>query len=136
MEKKFNRNIILHVNKFQQQILYPVLISCAIACIVTIFCFIFLLAKITDTDVLWNIDIKKFEMLVPWMMMFIAYVLLFIVFWTYHTSNKLVGPYERILRELDEVVAGTRKTPIGTRKGDALFEELLKRINVLIEKLK
>jgi len=61
--------------------------------------------------------------------------MLLVVFWTYFASNKIVGPYERILRELDAILDGGPKKAIGTRKGDEMFSEILKRINVLIEKL-
>ena len=48
-------------------------------------------------------------------------------------SNSIVGPYERVLRELDDVLSGQKKDHIGTRKNDELFGEMVKRINALIK---
>ena len=135
MAQKFKRNLILHVNKYQKQILYPVFLACAFACILTIFCFVFILARVTNASTIGPIRMSDLQNFMPWMMILIAYVILFVVFWTYYISNKIVGPHERILRELDEDIEGKRPGPISTRQGDEMFEQLLKRINALIAKI-
>jgi nitrogen fixation/metabolism regulation signal transduction histidine kinase len=55
--------------------------------------------------------------------------------WTYYVSNKIVGPFERVLREVDDILAGKGKNKIGIRSKDGMFEELVKRINALVERL-
>ena len=132
--KLFKRNIILNINRFQRLILIPVLIASSIACIISIICLIYLLADITETKKIGMIRFEDLQLYIPWLMMGISYLLLFVVFWTYYTSNKIVGPHERVIRELDETIAGKRKGPITHRPGDEMFHELLTRINVLIEK--
>ncbi len=62
-------------------------------------------------------------------------ILIFLIFWTYYVSNKLLGSYNRIIRDLDNIVDGNKKELLGTRKGDTVFEGLLERINALIKKL-
>ncbi len=50
-------------------------------------------------------------------------------------SHRMVGPYGRIVRELDECIAGTRAGPLKLRQADA-FEPLVDRINTILKKLK
>ena len=63
-----------------------------------------------------------------------AVSVLAVIFWTFRISNRYLGPYERVINDLDDVLSGAKKGHIMTRKGDVIFEELLKRINALIEK--
>lgn len=53
--------------------------------------------------------------------------------WVYAASNRWVGPFQRILNEMDAVIAGKGKRMITVRKDDMLANDLLKRINVLID---
>jgi|GEM_PF-1715547 len=48
-------------------------------------------------------------------------------------SQDVVGPFDRINRELDDIIAGRSKRTIVVRPRDKLAQELLKRVNVLIE---
>jgi len=50
-------------------------------------------------------------------------------------SSDLVGAFERITRELDEVIEGKEKKIIRARIPDELANELLKRINILIQRI-
>lgn len=47
-------------------------------------------------------------------------------------SLRIVGPFDRIIRELDEHIEGKRKGAIVLRKDDK-FEPLVKRINKLLK---
>jgi len=49
-------------------------------------------------------------------------------------SRNMVGAFERIVRELDEVIEGKRVGPLTARRYDVLAKDLLQRVNVLIEK--
>ena len=55
--------------------------------------------------------------------------------WAYAVSNDVVGPFDRIIRELDEVIDGGARQPITVRQRDELAHELLKRVNVLVKNL-
>jgi sensor histidine kinase YesM len=48
-------------------------------------------------------------------------------------SHNMIGAYGRITRELDEIIAGRSQKKINCRPHDTLTQDLLKRINVLVE---
>jgi len=52
---------------------------------------------------------------------------------SFKMTNNLLGPVSRIINELDKVIDGSRKKTITARPADELANELLKRINVLVE---
>lgn len=54
-------------------------------------------------------------------------------YWAYRITNKVLGPYERILRELDKVVDGRSRRALTVRDGDEMFAQLIERINVLMK---
>ena len=135
MAKKFKRNLFLNVNRFQKNILYPVLISCAVVCLLGLVCLGYLYAKPFKSVSYQTSGYHALHFSIPWFLLVISFVLFFIVIWTYYISNKMVGPYERVLRELDDILAGKKKQPVYARKGDEIFQELLKRINALIERI-
>ena len=45
----------------------------------------------------------------------------------------VIGPIDRINRELDDIIAGRSKKKIVVRPKDRMAQDLLKRVNVLIE---
>ena len=57
-----------------------------------------------------------------------------IMFFAHKITHRTVGPFDRIVRELDENIAGKRKSRIVLRKNDK-FWPLVDRINTLIDKL-
>lgn len=59
----------------------------------------------------------------------------FIWMWAWEVSHRLVGPLDRLCRELDERIAGKKKGYIFFRRGDYLAV-LVGRINALLERLK
>ncbi len=48
-------------------------------------------------------------------------------------SHHIVGPFGRINKELDDIIAGKSKKLITSRPGDDLAASLLKRVNILVE---
>lgn len=58
-----------------------------------------------------------------------------ILAWGYLVSRDMVGAFVRILRELDEIIAGGERKRISARQQDDLASELLNRINILIDNL-
>ena len=62
-------------------------------------------------------------------------VLAGVLFLSFSISLQLVGAFERIIRELDDVIAGKTNKPLKARPKDELANELLKRINVFIANL-
>ena len=58
-----------------------------------------------------------------------------IVFLAHSLAQRIVGPFERIIREIDDFLSGTAGGQIHIRKGDK-FQPLVDRINSLMEKAK
>ncbi len=147
LTQQFKRLLFLNVNKYQQQILLPALIICLIACAgvfyalyyihyinenVAVVCHLDMLQM--TRDVPWFIKMHSFNKVVPWILFGMTTLLLIVVCWMFYVSNKLLGPSIRVLKELDDILSGQRKDPIGARPGDEFFKELLSRINALIQK--
>ena len=59
----------------------------------------------------------------------------FITIRAYKVSNRLLGCFERILKELDDVAEGKQKKHIHVRPDDELAGDLLKKINAIIDRL-
>jgi hypothetical protein len=53
--------------------------------------------------------------------------------WAFKIAHELLGAFNRIIKELDEVIEGRRTKSISARPEDGLAQELLKRINVLAQ---
>ena len=64
----------------------------------------------------------------------LVYYFLIVGIIAYRFIHKLVGPFPRILKELDEKIAGKSRSLIYLRQGD-YAKELVSRLNALIEKL-
>jgi len=134
LSKKLARNIITHLNKFQKQIIFPVLIACLSSCVSTLMCVAYI--YFPDDYMIFNgITIEKLRFYIPWILIFTSSLLVVVIFWTYYMSNKLVGPYERIMRDLDKIAEGQSKEALTTRKGDEMFEDLVNRINAIVKKI-
>ena len=58
-----------------------------------------------------------------------------ILFLAYKITHRIVGPFDRIVRELDDHLAGRRSGLITLRKDDR-FLPLVTKINALLQKLK
>ncbi len=147
MAKQLKRLLFVNVNKYQQQILFPALIICLVACAGVFYTLYYInyvdknLAVVCHIDVTqlskdipWFMQMHSFNKVVPWILFGMTTVLLIVICWMFFVSNKILGPSNRILKELDDILSGKRQDPIGTRQGDEFFEELLKRINALIQK--
>jgi len=130
--KKLKRKALFHVNKFQRNLFYPVVIAFFLGCIVSWLSIVYVLIG----DYLSNPDLFRFQQIIPTLLSLVTVLMIVIVFWMLRISGRYFGAYERIITELDQVLAGKVKAPLKTRKGDIIFEDLLKRINVLIEQMK
>lgn len=61
-------------------------------------------------------------------------VIVFILVIAYRISHSIVGPYDRIIREMNESLNGQRKGPISLRKNDR-FWPLVCAINDILHKM-
>ena len=76
----------------------------------------------------------QFQTAIQFFLLVILIMLIFIILWIYHQTNKIIGPHDRIIRELDEIILGKRKDALTVRKDDDMFGELVDRINTIIGK--
>jgi len=60
---------------------------------------------------------------------------IFILIFAHHVTHRTVGPFDRILRELDQILEGTKQDKIVLRSKDK-FSPLVDKINQLVEKTK
>ncbi len=136
MPEKINRNIILNVNKFQKLIIYPILAFSAIAGLMVYLSLEYnVRVSINPNEqTILNIDITQYREALPYMLIAIAVMLISIVIWTYYISNRIVGPHDRIVKELDGILDGKQTGPLTVRKDDKMFSEIVSRINRLIDK--
>lgn len=126
-----NKRSLVQVNKFQKLIIVPIIIFCAIAGIMvylTLEYNIRISINPKEATIL-SIDALQFKEAVPYMIISIAAMLICIVGWTYYITNRIVGPHNRIIKELDDLIDGSKEGPITVRKDDKMFSELVSRIN-------
>jgi hypothetical protein len=129
----FKRKIFFHLNEHQKGLLYPVLLSCLMGCIVLL---LFLDYFYFDqSSIIHDFTFSHLKTLVVWFFPIGGIFLLLVAFLIVYISNKLVGPYERIVRELDDILSGKGRKMLVVRQGDKMFAELIKRINGLIQRL-
>ena len=65
----------------------------------------------------------------------IPIAILIILYLAFRISHKIVGPFDRIIRELDERLRRIKSGPIILRKDDK-FSPLVEKINQILEKIK
>ena len=134
MAEAYKRKLIGNTNKYQHQIVLATFILPLTYCLVIYF--LILLMENDLTRVLTsNAATPNAALIYRWMgvLTLCLIALLFaLLAWSYVLSKRIVGPFGRIIRELDEVLEGKRKTPIKARPKDILANELLERVNVLI----
>ena len=136
MSEDKRRSIILYTNRFQKLILYPILVFSLIATVMIYLCLEYnIRISINPKESMILIfDAAQLREAVPYMLIGVAFMLMCVIMWTYYISHRIVGPHNRIIVELDEIIKGTRTEPLSVRKDDKMFSELIDRINTLIKK--
>jgi len=128
--RKLKRMTIFHVSKTQKIFFYPVIVAFFLGCIVAWLTLTYFIIG----EYLVDPAIDRLQRIIPILLSVATISMFAVVFWTFRISKRHFGSYDRIIGELDDVLNGKRKGPLRTRKGDVIFEELLKRINILIKK--
>ena len=136
MTDKTQRSLLLNTNKFEKLIIYPTLIFCLLAALLVFLCLEYnvRISVYPRESTILNIDTAQFREAIPYMLIGISLILICIISWTYYVVNKIVGPHDRIIKELEEVIEGKKTDALTVRKDDKMFAELLDKINKLIEK--
>ena len=138
MNDKTDRALLFKTNKFQKLIIYPTVIFCIVAAVLVYICLEYniRISIYSDEPYVLGMDADKLRHAIPMILVGIALMLVCIIAWSYYIANKIAGPHERILKELDEVIEGYRKDELTVRKDDKMFAELLEKINVIIARQK
>jgi len=133
--KKKSRLFFVVANKYQREIILLAFIP-SVLIFLSFIAIVFIGNPIVSNAVLhtsfFNVQnlINHFSVLIIFLICFYfisCMVLTFII------SDRMVGAFDRIVRELDEVIAGRSQKLIKSRPEDTLSKDLIKRINVLIE---
>jgi len=128
--RKIKRTTIFHVSKSQRVFFYPVIIAFFLGCIVAWLTLTYFLIG----EYLADPAMDQLQRAIPILLTVATISMFAVIFWTLRISNRHFGSYDRVIGDLDDVLSGAKKEPLTTRKGDVIFEELLKRINALIKK--
>ncbi len=126
-----------YMNKYQRQIIvlafYPTLVTC-----ISILILAKLFYKQLVNIIVYNSTASSIHFINQWgsLTTFIVWCLFVLVLiWGYSISQKMVGAFIRVLRELDTIIEGGERKHIAVRQKDDLASELLQRINILIDNL-
>ncbi len=133
MAKAYKRNFFTHINRFQKTLLYSVLVPCFIGCIIILLSLDYLYY---DYGAFLNrYEYRHFKYVILFLLPTIAFILFSVSLVIFYASNKIVGPYERIISEMDAMIEKGERKPLSVRKGDQMFDELLKRFNKLMDRV-
>ena len=135
MINAMKRKLFLNINRFQRPILYLTVAATFVTVVILAISVSFLSYDIADMIIHSTKEIPTTKLAVSFVLMILPLSYLAIIYFSLRISNKLVGSMERILKELDEIIEKREKKHLTVRKGDDLVQELLKRINTLIDKM-
>ena len=130
------RKNFFHINKYERRILQAAILPTLIVCLGVSAFLIYFFRELINVMV-HHSPAFGVEFLNQWA------TIIFLVIWaifalglllTFDVAKNTVGPFERIIRELDEIIEKRQPKQIRARDHDELAKELLKRINTLIKK--
>jgi len=146
--KKHKRRLFLNVNKFQRRILYPALFFCFVSFFLSFFNLLYAGYLEHSLNRIHTLGVDNLQMVIPWYYSLLSYkialpwflfsaltMLCLMVYWIYYVSSKIIGPYDRILKGLDNIIDGDKEHKLSVRKKDEMFDELVKKINTLCKKI-
>ncbi|MDD5614021.1 MAG: hypothetical protein PHQ54_02995 [Candidatus Omnitrophica bacterium] len=133
-----NRRKRLFANRFHRQIFILVALAALLPMIITTIALYYLIFGITASEIGLP-EIVAYYILpaakkVTFIILIISPVVIAaILLISNRMTHSILGPYERIVRELDEHLQNKRKGPIKLRKSDK-FSSLVEKINILLSK--
>ncbi|MDD5044901.1 MAG: hypothetical protein PHU91_02575 [Candidatus Omnitrophica bacterium] len=137
-EKESNKRKYIFANKLHRQIFQLVSLAALLPAIILIVGLYYLIFGITASEmaipeaIAYNI-IPAAKKVVVVLLIATPVIITAILFWAYKISHTIIGPFDRIVRELDERVEGKIIGHILVRKKDK-FWPLVEKINKLIDK--
>lgn len=135
-----NRRIRSFANKLHRQTFLLVFIAALTPTAIATICLYYLIFGITSMQMIipeaiaYNI-IPAAKTVSTILLVATPAVIIVILFFAYRITHTIVGPFDRIVREIDEVATGKKEGHIIIRKKDK-FWPLVEAINKLIDKIK
>ncbi|MBF0216239.1 MAG: hypothetical protein HQL30_04510 [Candidatus Omnitrophica bacterium] len=136
--KNQNKRKNVFANKMHQDILLLVLVSSLAPTVLVTISLYFLIFGITANQIgipesiAYNV-LPAAQKVVVVLAIAMPILILTILFFAHKISHMIVGPFDRIVRELGECVTGTKKTHIYLRDNDK-FWPMVSAINKLLDK--
>ncbi|MDP1853184.1 MAG: hypothetical protein Q8L26_03115 [Candidatus Omnitrophota bacterium] len=141
MKKNENRRKRrIFANQLHKEVLLLVFLAAIIPVIIVSLCLYYLIFNITASEIgipefiAYNI-IPAAQKVTLILLVSAPTIIFLILIFAYKVSHKIVGPFDRIIRELDEIIEGKKKNHIALRKSDK-FCPLVEKINKLLDKAK
>lgn len=130
------RNVFLTANKYQDKIILLSFFPSAF--IFLAFIAIVFIGNPIITKAVFHTSIASVTNLVyiftGAIIFLLCLIILLAIMLSFVISHHLVGPFGRIIKEMDDVIEGkSQRMLITSRPGDELAADLLKRINILVE---
>ena len=135
MSAMLRRQIILRANKYERQIIDRIALAFLIIISILAACIFYIYTDFTNRIIEPMAAISMLKITVVVVLMIVPFLFLLFTIWFYKIANSLVGAFERVIRELDQIIATKEKKHIFVRKGDDLPAELIQRINTLIDRM-
>ena len=132
-----SRRAFLHTTKHQRQIIGLSVVPATIFCVVMYFLLQAFQREVAEA-IYTASDVASIKFVSEWAFALLSILLLYLgcgFLWAYAVSNNVVGPFDRIIHELDNVIDEGARHPITVRPRDELAQQLLKRVNVLVKNL-
>lgn len=139
MAKSYQRNVLINTNKMEEQALLPFFAACLIilGCLCYFTYLLFFHPVLSGQEpfelLQYAYEIHAIKNTFLNLLLIVGITLFFLIYWAHQISNKILGPYERILADLDVIVSDRSQKKLRTRMEDDMFRELAQRINILIE---
>ena len=130
MDTKKSRRLFSSPNNFQKYILLGIVFSFLFGCSIA---WLTLVYFSFSSMPMGPSDFQRFIDVIPGILAILTMVMMVVLVFVCDICNKVSGPHQRILRELDEMIASKQWRPLRVRKEDVLFAELLERINKIFE---
>jgi ABC-type multidrug transport system fused ATPase/permease subunit len=130
----------IFANNMQRDIFWLVFLASLVPALIATICLYFLIFNVTANQcsipetIAYNI-IPAAQKVTVILLFAIPISVIVILIFARKMTHKIVGPFNRVVRELEETVEGKRKSHIAIRKDDK-FWPLVCLINKLIDKIK
>ena len=140
MNELKNRRRQIFANKMHRDILLLIFFASLLPMTIVAICLYYLIFSITAAElgipeiIAYNI-IPAAKKVTKILAALAPVSIIVILIFAHKITHKIIGPFNRIVKELDESIEGRRQGPIVIRKNDR-FWPLVEKINKLLDKVK